>query len=52
MLQTVKRIQNQKTSPKHLNFLKQLKKTTQMMPLLKVLVFRYIGAPNESPAIQ
>ena len=38
-----------KTSPRHLNFLKQLKKTTEMMPLLRVLFFRYsTSAPQYS----
>ena len=37
MLQTVIEVTESKTSPRHLNFLKQLKKTTEMMPLLRVL---------------
>ena len=36
-----------KTSPRHLNFLKQPNKTTEMLYIYQVL--RYIRAPNECP---
>ena len=38
-----------KISPRHLNFLKQLKKTTEMMPLLSVLFLDTPGPPTSAP---
>ena len=38
-----------KTSPRHLNFLKQLKKTTEMMPLMRVLFLDTPGHPTSAP---
>ena len=38
-----------KTSPRHLNFLNQLKKTTEMMPLLRVLFLDTPGHPRSAP---
>ena len=38
-----------KTSPRHLNFLKQLKKTIEMMPLLRVLFLDTSGHPTSAP---
>ena len=38
-----------KTSPRHLNFLKQLKKTTEVLPLLRVLVLDTSGHPTSAP---
>ena len=43
MLQIVMRVTESKTSPRHLNFLKQLKKTTEVLPLLRVLVLDTSG---------
>ena len=40
MLQIVKGIQNQKTSPRHLNFLKQLKKTNEIGIFKKFKIVR------------
>ena len=38
-----------KTSPRHLNFTKQLKKTTEVMPLLRVLFLDTPGHPTSAP---
>ena len=38
-----------KTSPRHLTFLKQLKKTTEMMLLLRVLFLDTPGHPTSAP---
>ena len=38
-----------KTSPRHLNFLKQLKKTIEMMSLLRVLFLDTPGHPTSAP---
>ena len=44
-------ITESKTSPRHLNFLKQLKKTTEVLPLLRVLVLDVglSGQPTSAP---
>ena len=45
MLQIVIGVTESKTSPRHLNFLKQLKKTTEVLLLLRVLVLDTSGHP-------
>ena len=49
MWQTVMRVTESKTSPRHLNFTKQVKKTTEMMPLLRVLFLDTPGHPTCAP---
>ena len=41
-------VKESKTSPRHLNFLKQLKKTSDMMPLLRVLFLDTPGHPKSA----
>ena len=50
MLQIVIGVTESKTSPRHLNFLKQLKKTTdsEVLPLLRVLVLDTSGHPTSA----
>ena len=48
MLQIVMRVTESKPSPRHLNFLKQLKKTTEVLPLLRVLVLDTSGHPTSA----
>ena len=43
MLQTVMGVTESKTSPRHLNYLKQLKKTTEMMSLLSFSFQKHQG---------
>ena len=45
MWQTVMGVTESKTSPRHLNFTKQLKKTTEVLPLLRVLFLDRPGHP-------
>ena len=47
--QTAMGVTGSKTSPRHLNFLKQLKKTTEMMRLLRVLFLDTPGHPTSDP---
>ena len=49
MLQIVMGVTESKTSPRHLNFLKQLKETTDLLPLLRVLVLDTSGHPTSAP---
>ena len=49
MLQISLRDTESKTSPRHLNFLKQLKKTTEVLSLLRVLVLDTSGHPTSAP---
>ena len=42
------RVKESKTSPRHLNFSKQLKKTTAMMLLLRVLFLDTPGHPKSA----
>ena len=49
MLQIVIGVTESKTSPGHLNFLKQLKKTTEIMSLLRVLFLDTPGHPTSVP---
>ena len=49
MWQTVMGVTESKSSPRHLNFTKQLKKTTEVLPLLIVLVLVISGHPTSAP---
>ena len=49
MWQTVMGVTDSKTSPRHLNFTKQLKKTTEIMLLLRVLFLDTPGHPTSAP---
>ena len=49
MRQTIMGVTESKTSPRPLNFLKQLKKTTEVLPLLRVLVLDTSGHPTSAP---
>ena len=48
MCQTVMGVTQSKTLPRPLNFLKQLKRTTEVLPLLGVLVLDTSGHPTSA----
>ena len=48
MWPTVMGVTESKTSPRHFNFFRQLKKTTEVLPLLRVLFLDTPGHPTSA----